>query len=231
MPGAAVALVPESAQAGGAGGWAGTCGKTQMAAWLAESAWHSGGVEVLAWVAARAGRRCCRATRRPPRGWAWASRVTARRPRPVSRRGWGRRRAPGWLSWTASVIPPTCEGLWPAGAAGRLIVTTAQPENAGAGRWCCRLASWRPVRPSRYLSDRLSADPDHRAGQMDLALELGGEPAALAHAAAVIETSELTCRDYQEIFQRHRAGLSSPAPGRSRRQRSPGGCRPATRRS
>src|SRR5580693_5302109 len=52
VPGAAVALVPEGPQAGGAGGWAGTCGKTQVAAWLAESAWHSGEVEVLAWVAA-----------------------------------------------------------------------------------------------------------------------------------------------------------------------------------
>ena len=214
VPGAAVALVPESAQAGGAGGWTGTCGKTQMAAWLAESAWCSGGVEVLAWVAAE----------------SWASVLSgygeAAARLGLDQSGDGEAVAARFAAWLGSTPrpwlvvldglrdPADVQGLWPAGAAGRLVVTTARPENAGGRALVLPVGFLAYLREAvSYLSDRLSADPDRRAGQMDLALELGGEPAALAHAAAVIETSELTCRDYQEIFQRHRARLEQSGTG------------------
>ena len=51
VPGAAVALVPGEA-AGGVRDWPGSCGKTQLAAYLAGSLWRSRGVDLLAWVAA-----------------------------------------------------------------------------------------------------------------------------------------------------------------------------------
>ena len=213
VPGAAVALVPGSGQAGGAGGWAGTCGKTQVAAWLAESAWRSGGVEVLAWVAAESRASVLS-------GYAEAAARLG-----LGQPGDGEAAAARFAAWLGSTPrpwlvvldglrdPADVQGLWPAGAAGRLIVTTAQPENAGSGALVLPVGFLAPREAVSYLSDRLSGDPDHRAGQMDLALELGGEPAALAHAAAVIETSELSCRDYQEIFQRHRAALEQSGAG------------------
>jgi hypothetical protein len=60
VPGAAVALVParEARQAGdpeqageaGSPDWLRSCGKTQLAAYAAESIWRSGDVELLAWL-------------------------------------------------------------------------------------------------------------------------------------------------------------------------------------
>ena len=44
-------------------------------------------------------------------------------------------------------------------------------------------------------------------------MELGCEPAALAHASAVIATSELACWDYLEIFRGQRAELERGGPG------------------
>src|ERR1700761_7586456 len=52
VPGSAVALVPNSAPAGGSPDWLGACGKTQLAAMVAESLWHSRAVDVLAWITA-----------------------------------------------------------------------------------------------------------------------------------------------------------------------------------
>jgi hypothetical protein len=49
VPGAVVALVPGKT-AEGVQGWPGSCGKTQLAAYLAESLWQSRDVGLLAWV-------------------------------------------------------------------------------------------------------------------------------------------------------------------------------------
>jgi hypothetical protein len=46
------------------------------------------------------------------------------------------------------------------------------------------------------MVSRLRDDPDQRHGLLDLAITLGGDPCALAHAA-VITTTTQTCRDYQ----------------------------------
>jgi hypothetical protein len=61
-----------------------------------------------------------------------------------------------------------------------------------------------------YLSGRLSTDPDQRSGAIDLAAELGGDPAALTPAAAVILSSGTRCSEYRQTFARHRAQI---APG------------------
>ena len=49
VPGAVVALVPGTA-AGGVRDWPGSCGKTQLAVYLAGSLWQSRDVGLLAWV-------------------------------------------------------------------------------------------------------------------------------------------------------------------------------------
>ena len=110
--------------------------------------------------------------------------------------------------------PADLEGLWPAGASGRLLITADDPEAVGGRAPVLPVGCFTTREAVGYLSVRLSTDPDHRAGQLDLAQELGGEPAALAHASAVIESSELTCRDYQEIFRQRRALLERTGTGR-----------------
>ena len=59
------------------------------------------------------------------------------------------------------------------------------------------------------LSAWLSTDPDHRCGQLDLALARGCEPAAIAHAGAVISTADLTCRDYLDLFLDRQARIEA----------------------
>ena len=51
-PGAAMALVPGPEGAGDAAGWLRSCGKTQLAVYLAEALWQSREIELLAWVTA-----------------------------------------------------------------------------------------------------------------------------------------------------------------------------------
>ena len=64
--------------------------------------------------------------------------------------------------------------------------------------------------------DRLTEDRGQRSGAIDLVDHLGGEPLALVQASAVIGTSALSCREYQDVFirkldQMARAGQSSTA--------------------
>jgi tetratricopeptide (TPR) repeat protein len=110
------------------------------------------------------------------------------------------------------------EGLWPAGPAGRLLITTADPGTIPAERPTVVLAV--PAFSTRealtYLSDRLTTDPHQRSGAIDLAAALGCEPAALAQAGAVIASSGLPCRDYRQYFLHRQAQLlaadEEPAP-------------------
>ena len=103
------------------------------------------------------------------------------------------------------------EGLWPAGPAGRLLITTADPATVCGERGPVALAV--PAFSSRealtYLSDRLTTDPHQRAGAIDLVTELGCDPAALAQAGAVIASSRMRCRDYRHYFLQRRAHLAA----------------------
>ena len=52
VPGTAVVLVPGRGGGAGSREWLGSCGKTQLAAFFAESLWRSREVDLLVWVAA-----------------------------------------------------------------------------------------------------------------------------------------------------------------------------------
>ena len=73
-----------------------------------------------------------------------------------------------------------------------------------------------------YLSGRLTTDPDQRSGAIDLADELGGEPAALAQAAAVIVSSGISCREYRDYFAAAAGAAAAAAASRRPRRGSPG---------
>jgi hypothetical protein len=106
-------------------------------------------------------------------------------------------------------------GLWPSGPAGRLLITTANPEVLSAGRRALTLPV--PAFSTReamgYLSGRLGTDPDQRSGAIDLVRDLGCEPLALAQASAVIAGSGMTCRDYRQHFMQRQKQLRR-RPGR-----------------
>jgi tetratricopeptide (TPR) repeat protein len=212
-PDAVVALVPAHSQGGRTASWRDACGKTALAAHAATSLTRSGAVSVAAWVDASSrasalgsylaiaedlGVDCT--------GDAEATAASVCRSLQAARARW-------LLVLDDLRDPADLDGIWPVGPAGTVLVTARDPAAAQA------LANAQ-VLPVPFLSQResldllsrrLSPDPDHRSGQIDLALVLDGEPAAFAHASAVIATSELTCREYQAIFQQRRSQLEATA--------------------
>ena len=120
---------------------------------------------------------------------------------------------------------------WPAGPAGRVLVTTAEPGSLfGRGAHVVPVGPFSRRESLTYLIGRLTADLDQRQGAIDLVGDLDGEPLALAQASAVIASSELTCHDYREHFayRRDQAGGAARPAARPRRARSPGRCRSTT---
>jgi len=205
-PGATVALVPGREGTGDAAGWLGSCGKTQLAAYVAEALWQSRGVELLAWVNASDQASVLS-------GYAEAA----------ARLGLDDGEDAGlvaarFVAWLAGTARPwllvlddlrdtaDLNGLLPAGPAGRVLITAADAEAVpGTRQVTVPPVSHREA--MAYLSDRLTRDTDLRSGAFDLAEVLGGEPAALAQAGAVMARSGTDCRTYQGYFARHRDRL------------------------
>ncbi|HEY1619669.1 MAG TPA: tetratricopeptide repeat protein [Streptosporangiaceae bacterium] len=208
VPGTVVALVPGGEPAPEKGGWAGTCGKTQLAAYFAEAAWQSGEVELLAWVNASsrasvlAGYMDAAARLGLDDGGdaeQVAARVTA----------WLGGTARRWLVVADDVRDRAgLDGLLPAGPSGTTLVTAADAAVVPQDRLVTVPAGLFSLREAvGYLHGLLATDPDQRSGSYDLATALGGEPAALAHAAAVLAGSGVSCNAYQRYFAQHRKQL------------------------
>ncbi|MBO0801452.1 MAG: tetratricopeptide repeat protein [Nocardiopsaceae bacterium] len=218
VPGTAMALVPGEESAvgdadGGSGtrGWPGSCGKTQFASHLAESFWRSGAVDLLAWVTA---------TSRASVLSGYAE--TAMR-LGLDHGGDAEATAARFLAWLADTPrswmlvldglrdPASVAGLVPDGPRGRVLITavdaTAVPDERRAVAVPVPAFSMREA--LSYLFERLSIDPEQRGGALDLASDLGREPLALAHAAAVMNSSGMHCRDYQDYFRQQRARLQA----------------------
>ncbi len=212
--GCAVALVPASeAPAPGRPDWHGACGKTQLAAYLAESLWRSGDLDLLVWVNA--------ATEASVLAGYAAAAVAAIGIDPAGDAESLATRFAGWLakadrSWLVVLdglsADVNLDGLWPNGPTGRTLVTTADPA-AVARR--DRVTSFPVGGLSRrealsYLLGRLTEDRGQRTGAIDLVDTLGGEPIALAQVSSVVEGSTLSCRDYLEHYARKNAQLAQP---------------------
>jgi tetratricopeptide (TPR) repeat protein len=209
-PGTAVALVPGRAAAAGSPDWLGSCGKTQLAVYAAESLWQSRGVDLLVWIVATS-----RASVLSGYGQAAVAALGS------DQAGDAESIATRFLHWLAETSRPwlvvlddlspgaDLDGLWPAGPAGRVLIMTNSPATLPAEHRARVL----PVGPfsSRealsYLMGRLTADPDQRLGAIDLVEDLGCEPLALAQASGVIANSALSCRDYGGYFVDRRALL------------------------
>jgi hypothetical protein len=212
-PGATVALVPGPEGTGDAVGWLRSCGKTQLAVYLAEALWQSREVELLAWVNASDQASVLS-------GYAEAAAYLG-----LDDGGDAELVAARFLGWAGSTARPwlvvlddvrdaaDLDGLLPGGPAGRVLVTAA---DAGAvlGMRQVTVPAFSLREAMSYLLDRLTTNPENRNGAYDLAENLGAAPAALAHAGAAMKGSDTGCHTYQGHFTRHGERLRAAAGGR-----------------
>ncbi len=216
VPGSALALVPGSGSAERLPDWLTASGKTQIAVMIAESLWRSRAIDALIWISAtsRASvlsgfvQASVAATGIEPTGTAES--VAARF---IS---WLGETSQRWLVVLDDVQETTdLEGLWPGGAAGRLLVTSNQTAIASARHrmQVIPVGSYSAREALNGLSERLSANPAQRLGAIDLIEALGREPLALAQASAVVANSALACRDYRDHFIRRRRQIEAAAGG------------------
>ncbi len=201
IPGSAVALVPGPAPpVEGLPNWPGTSGKTQIAVMIAESLWRSRVIDALIWISVTSREAVLS-------GFVQAS-VAATGLEPTGTAESVAVRFVSWLGGTRQPwlvvlddLPQTIDlgGLWPDGRAGRLLVTSARPPGLRGIR-VVPVGSFSVREALNGLTERLSVNPVQRQGAIDLVETLGREPLALAQAASVLATSNLTCRDYRELF-------------------------------
>ena len=216
LPGSALVLVPNPAAAESLPNWPAASGKTQIAVMIAESWWRSHVIDGLIWISAtnRAAilsgfvQASVAATGLEPTGTADSVAV-----RFVS---WlGETRQPWLVVFDDLPEAVDLDGLWPDGPTGRLLITSSRPVPA-VGRPRTRVipVGFFSTREAlNGLSERLSANPVQRQGAIDLVETLGCEPLALGQAAAVVASSNLTCRDYRDLFLRRREEIWTGADG------------------
>jgi tetratricopeptide (TPR) repeat protein len=219
--GAAVALVPDRAAAltGFPGrvaapdvqDWLRSSGKTQLAAAFAETLWQSDAVDLLVWIEATSRASVLS-------GYAAATAAVTGRDQASSCESvaaqflsWLGETGRSWLLVLDDLAgAANLDGLWPAGPAGRVLVTSADAAAVPSGMQVVPVGPFSLREAIGYLSERLSADPDKRHGAIELAQDLHLEPVALAQAGAVIANSPLSCRDYLAHFLRRRDLLAAP---------------------
>jgi tetratricopeptide (TPR) repeat protein len=215
-PGQVTVLTDGDPTAAAPAGQGGT-GKTQLAVEFAHAVWNARAAEVLVWVTGNS-RDAIVA------GFAQAADAVGAGD-PESLTSSSEAAAGTFATWLASTRRPwlliiddlvqvaDLEGLWPAGPAGQVVITTRLPGPALAG----------PGRESRivpvtgfsrresldYLNARLNAFPDQRIEALDLAEDVNGLPLALAQAAAVMVTREQDCREYRAQFAARRDHMTS----------------------
>lgn len=195
----AVALVSEHFSQE-ARSWRDSCGKTQLALWLAQSLWQTGAVDLVIWVTASS--RAAVLSSYAEAAAAVEVPLTGDAESVCTRFfGWLRDTPRPWLVVLDDLAVAVGDELWPAGPAGRVLVTTSDAEALrGRGAHAVPIGPFSRREALTYLIGRLTADLDQRQGAIDLVGELGNEPMALAMASAVIASSELTCHDYRQHY-------------------------------
>jgi len=198
----------EHARTRGFGGLGGT-GKTHLAVAAAQALREAQAVDLLVWVPA--GSRAAIVT-----SYAHAAGQVGATPGNQDAESAARQ----LLDWLAETIrpwlvvldgladPEDLDGLWPRGPAGRTLVTTRQLDVSlrQAGRRIEHVGVFTRREAFTYLMTRL--DRDQRPEALDLVDDLGYLPLALSHAAAVIASDRLSCREYRVRLRERKAQLT-----------------------
>jgi tetratricopeptide (TPR) repeat protein len=213
--GVAVALVPDRAAGTGPAAdpatwdWLRSSGKTQLAAAFAELLWQSQGLDLLVWI---------QATSRAAvlSGYAAATAAATGRDQASSCESV----AAQFLSWLGETSrpwlivlddlahPADLDGLWPTGAAGRVLVTCADAATVPRGMRVLPVGLFNSREALSFLMGRLSANPGQRLGAIDLVGAMGAEPVALTQASAVVASSTMSCHHYRDYFVGRRQQLT-----------------------
>ncbi|HET9895956.1 MAG TPA: tetratricopeptide repeat protein [Streptosporangiaceae bacterium] len=188
----------------------GGTGKTQLAVAFATRLWTAAGLDLLIWL--DAGSRDSIVT-----GYARALSdimVAAPPGKPEAAAAqllaWLAETGRRWLVVLDGLAEAAdAEGLWPQGRGGQVLVTTCLP-----GVTPVPVTDVEPVTISvpafsereavNYLSIRLSDDPYHAAGSLDLALTVDRLPAGLAVAVTYLLDTGQDCRQYRLACERYR---------------------------
>ena len=183
----------------------GGTGKTQLAVEFTHAMWNSRAVEILIWVNAASRESVIT-------GFAQAANtVDASQPDEGAETAAAR-----FVSWLAHTRRPWAlviddlaelsdlEELWPAGASGRVLITTRLPADAFEdSAFEDRELRVVPVpglnrrEALDYVASRLTDYPDQRIEALDLGEDLGGLPLALAQATAAMSARRQGCREYR----------------------------------
>jgi tetratricopeptide (TPR) repeat protein len=183
----------------------GGTGKTQLAVEFAHAMWNTRAVELLVWVTAANAESVVA-------GFAEAANTVD-----ASQRDEGAEMAAArFVSWLAHTRQPWAliiddlaelsdlEELWPAGASGRVLITTRLPADTFEDpAFEDRELRVVPVpglnrrEALDYVASRLTDHPDQRIEALDLGEDLGGLPLALAQATAAMSACRQGCREYR----------------------------------
>jgi tetratricopeptide (TPR) repeat protein len=187
----------------------GGTGKTELAAGFAHARLGGQDVEVLVWVTATSRDAILS-------GFAQAADAVGAADFPQHAEA-AAARFVGWLARTrrswALIIDDVhdladLDGLWPAGPAGQVVMTTRLPALAisegaqGAygitgGPRIVPVGGFSRREALSYLTGRLIEHPDQRIEALDLGEDLDGLPLGVAQAAAVMTVDGLGCREYR----------------------------------
>lgn len=132
-----------------------------------------------------------------------------------------------WLAHTSSpwlvvlddvADPADLHGLWPAGSAGRVLVTTRRRDASMLGKGTVvEVDAFTAGEAAAYLGAKLSGFSGLPARVLDeaaeLAADLGYLPLALSHAAAVVINDGISCADYRIILSDRTRKLAEVLPG------------------
>ena len=209
-PGDTVVLTHGEETASAPAGQGGT-GKTQIAVAFSHALWGARAVDALIWVPATS-REAIVA------GFAQAARTVGAADHALPAEAAAARFA-RWLAHTRRpwalilddlVSLADLQGLWPAGRAGQVVITTGLPGAAfPAGPRIAPVGGFSRREVLAYLSARLTDFPDQRAEALDLGEDLDGLPLALAQAAAVMSLNRLSCREYRGRFGERRQHMAT----------------------
>ena len=220
--GFAVALVPKRAAGPDPAGpqpghaaqdWLRSTGKSQLAAAFAESLWHARELDLLVWIEATSRAAVLS-------GYAEAMATATGRDQASSCESvaaqfvtWLGETSRPWLVVLDDLADPAdLDGLWPSGAAGRILVTCADAATVPDGMRILPIGLFNSREALGHVMGRLIANPGQRLGAIDLVSVIGLEPAALSQASAVIAGSSMSCDHYRDYFTRRQRQLTE-SPG------------------
>ncbi|WP_052360486.1 NB-ARC domain-containing protein [Kutzneria albida] len=210
--GRAVVLSSETTTKTGVLSGLGGVGKSQIAVGVAEQAWASGEVEVLAWVTAASREAILTAYARLAADLTGIEDPT---PEQGSERllTWLASSTIGWLLILDDVQDPgDLNGLWPPiTSSGQTVVTTRRRDAVlrGHGRQRIDVSEFTNGEALAYLRTRLADQAHLLDGADELATALGCLPLALAQATASMLDRGWTCSDYLARFTDRRRTLDS----------------------